>query len=157
MKIYVVITFIGLLILSACAKEEDQVEPVSKVTGQEMETTKEAVEVVKPREEAKGSVGETAEPTEAATSKPDKRVSMALAKKSGCLACHSVDKKRIGPAWNDVSEKYMEDGNAHDKIVSAIKNGSKNAWGRSSSMPPQRRVSEEDASTLANFIIHLKK
>ena len=26
-----------------------------------------------------------------------------LAKKSGCLACHSVEKKIVGPAWKDVS------------------------------------------------------
>ena len=29
-----------------------------------------------------------------------------LAKKLGCIACHSVDKKIIGPAWRDVAEKY---------------------------------------------------
>ena len=29
-----------------------------------------------------------------------------LAKKSGCLACHAVDKKVVGPAWQDVANKY---------------------------------------------------
>src|SRR3569832_1952950 len=31
-----------------------------------------------------------------------------LAKKSGCLACHSVEKKVVGPAWQDVSNKYKK-------------------------------------------------
>ena len=29
-----------------------------------------------------------------------------LAKKSGCLACHSIDKKIVGPSWADVGKKY---------------------------------------------------
>jgi cytochrome c len=29
-----------------------------------------------------------------------------LAKKNGCTACHSIDKKLVGPAWADVSKKY---------------------------------------------------
>ncbi len=31
---------------------------------------------------------------------------LGLAKKSGCLACHSVEKKVVGPAWQDVSARY---------------------------------------------------
>ncbi|MES1988402.1 MAG: cytochrome C', partial [Pseudomonadota bacterium] len=30
----------------------------------------------------------------------------ALAQKSGCLACHSVDAKVLGPAYKDVAAKY---------------------------------------------------
>jgi cytochrome c len=29
-----------------------------------------------------------------------------LAKKDNCTACHSIDKKVVGPAWMDVSKKY---------------------------------------------------
>ena len=29
-----------------------------------------------------------------------------LAKKNGCVACHSIDHKVVGPAWMDVSKKY---------------------------------------------------
>jgi cytochrome c len=32
-----------------------------------------------------------------------------LAQKSGCLACHSVDKKILGPAYKDVAAKYKGD------------------------------------------------
>ena len=28
-----------------------------------------------------------------------------LARKNNCVACHSVDKKIVGPAWMDVSKK----------------------------------------------------
>lgn len=29
-----------------------------------------------------------------------------LAKKNGCIACHKIDAKLIGPAWRDVAKKY---------------------------------------------------
>jgi cytochrome c len=33
-----------------------------------------------------------------------------LAKKLGCIACHAIDKKIVGPAWKDVAEKYTGHG-----------------------------------------------
>ena len=39
-----------------------------------------------------------------------------LAKKSGCLACHSVEKKVVGPAWKDVAAKYKGDAGAKDLV-----------------------------------------
>ena len=32
-----------------------------------------------------------------------------LLKKSGCTACHAIDKKVVGPAYVDVAEKYKGD------------------------------------------------
>ena len=29
-----------------------------------------------------------------------------LAKKNGCVACHAIDRKVMGPAWMEVSKKY---------------------------------------------------
>ena len=33
----------------------------------------------------------------------------ALAKAKGCLACHSVDKKAVGPTYRDVARKYISE------------------------------------------------
>ena len=38
---------------------------------------------------------------------------LALANKKGCMACHKVDQKVVGPAWNDVAAKVL----AADLIV----------------------------------------
>ena len=38
-----------------------------------------------------------------------------LAKKSGCLACHSIEHKVVGPAWKDVAAKYKGDAGARDR------------------------------------------
>lgn len=74
-----------------------------------------------------------------------------LAKKNGCLACHSVDKKMVGPAWKDVAAK----GAKVDELIHSIKNGSKGKWG-SVPMPPQSKMSDADIKTMATFIHGLK-
>ncbi len=79
-----------------------------------------------------------------------------LAKQSGCLSCHSVERKLLGPAWNDVSEKYQGDAGAHQTLVNSIKKGSRGKWG-GAAMPPQTRVSDENVGKLADFILGLKK
>ena len=32
-----------------------------------------------------------------------------LAKKSNCMACHAIDKKLVGPAYQEVAKKYAGD------------------------------------------------
>ncbi|MDH5694057.1 MAG: cytochrome C, partial [Gammaproteobacteria bacterium] len=45
---------------------------------------------------------------------------LTLASKSGCLACHSVEKKVVGPAWKDVSEKYKGDEGARARLIEKV-------------------------------------
>ena len=47
----------------------------------------------------------------------------ALAKAKGCLACHTVDKKLIGPFYKDVAKKYAGQKDAEAKIASTIMKG----------------------------------
>ena len=48
----------------------------------------------------------------------DEAAGLALAQKSGCLLCHSVDKKILGPAYKDVAAKYKGDKGAAAKLES---------------------------------------
>lgn len=78
-----------------------------------------------------------------------------LAKKSGCLACHSVDKKIVGPAWKDVSAKYKGDAGARDALVAKVKAGGKGNWGAVPMPPYSPRVSDADISKLVDFVLSL--
>lgn len=40
---------------------------------------------------------------------PTARADLTLAAQSGCLACHQVDSKILGPAYKDVAAKYRGD------------------------------------------------
>ena len=47
---------------------------------------------------------------------PDATAALALAKKSNCLKCHSVDKKKDGPAYKEVAAKYKGKADAEQKL-----------------------------------------
>jgi cytochrome c len=74
----------------------------------------------------------------------------ALAKAKGCTACHSVDKKLVGPAYKDVAKKYKGDAKAADTMVASILKGSQGKFGPVP-MPPNK-VTEEEAKKLAAWI-----
>ena len=80
---------------------------------------------------------------------------LALAKKSGCLACHSVEKKIVGPAWRDVGKKYKGDGAAKARLVAKVKAGGKGVWGPAPMPPYSPRVSNENIEKLVSFVLSL--
>ncbi|MEZ0317773.1 MAG: cytochrome C, partial [Methylophilaceae bacterium] len=51
----------------------------------------------------------------------DAKAAEALAQKSGCLACHSVQQKVLGPAYKDVAAKYKGDKGAEAKLIAKVK------------------------------------
>ena len=78
-----------------------------------------------------------------------------LAKNIGCLNCHIVDTKLVGPALKDIAAKYAGQAGAADMLAGKIKNGSNGVWG-AIPMPPNANVSDENAKVLADFILTLK-
>ena len=52
----------------------------------------------------------------------------ALAQRSGCRECHSVDKKIVGPAFQGVAAKYKQDAGARVALIKKIKTGGKGNW-----------------------------
>lgn len=78
-----------------------------------------------------------------------------LAKKSGCLACHAVDKKVVGPAWKDVAAKYKGDAKAKDTLIASITNGSKGKYGPAPMPGHKGRVTDADIEKLAKFALSL--
>ena len=82
---------------------------------------------------------------------------LALAKKSGCLACHSVEKKIVGPAWKDVGKKYAGDAGAKANLISKVKSGGKGVWGPAPMPPYSPRVSDANIEKLVDFILSLGK
>ena len=73
-----------------------------------------------------------------------------LATKSGCMACHKVDAKVVGPSYKDVAAKYKA-GDA-DKLAAKVKAGGSGVWG-AVPMPPNAAVKDEDIKTLVKWIL----
>jgi cytochrome c len=89
-----------------------------------------------------------------APASPPAMAQQALAQKRGCLACHAIDKKMVGPAYRDVANKYRGDKDAEAKLVEKVKKGSSGVWGPVL-MPPQP-VSDADAHALVKWILSIQ-
>jgi cytochrome c len=78
-----------------------------------------------------------------------------LAKKSNCMACHSVDKKIVGPGYQEIAKKYAGDKTAEATLAKRIKGGTAanggQKWG-AVPMPPNA-ISDADALTLTKWIL----
>lgn len=86
----------------------------------------------------------------------DTAAAQALMQKSGCSACHAIDKKIIGPAYQEVAAKYAGDKNAEANLIKKVKAGGSGVWGQVP-MPPNPQVSDADIKTLVQWILSLKK
>ena len=64
-----------------------------------------------------------------------------LAKSSGCLGCHAVDTKKVGPAYKDVAKKFK--GKSRADVVAAMKAASVHA---------SVKVSDKDLSEIVEWI-----
>lgn len=79
----------------------------------------------------------------------------ALAKSKNCLACHTVDKKLVGPAYLDVAKKYAGQKDAAAKLATKIMKGGSGVWG-AVPMPANTQVNEAEARKLADWVLSLK-
>jgi cytochrome c len=79
----------------------------------------------------------------------------ALAQKSNCLMCHSVDKKILGPAYKEVAAKYKGDKAAEARLIQKVKAGGSGAWGDMPMPPNSPQVKDEDIKTLVQWILSL--
>ena len=70
----------------------------------------------------------------------------ALAKSSGCLTCHDVATKKIGPAFKDVSAKFKGKANAEATLVAKV-SGAKDH--------PKVTASEGDVKSVVKWVLSL--
>lgn len=91
----------------------------------------------------------------------------ALAKKNNCTACHSIEKKVVGPAWMDVAKKYKGAANFEyngkeyplvEGLMLKVSKGGSGHWG---TMPmPANDASgskQADIKELVTFVLGLVK
>jgi len=56
---------------------------------------------------------------------PDEAAALALLNQSKCMSCHSVEKKKDGPAYKEVALKYKDDAEAEAKLIKHMTEPSK--------------------------------
>ena len=89
-----------------------------------------------------------------------------LAKKNNCVACHSIDKKVVGPAWMEVSKKYKQATKYtyRDKeypvlegLIMKVSKGGSGNWGTVPMPANSPAVKDEDIRELVKFVLGLAK
>ncbi len=75
-----------------------------------------------------------------------------MAKKYNCTACHAVDKKIVGPSYQDVAAKHKGDAGAVAKLVEKVKKGGAGVYGPIP-MPPNAAVPDADVKALVEWIL----
>jgi cytochrome c len=78
-----------------------------------------------------------------------------VAKANGCMTCHQIDKKILGPSYKDVAAKYRSDKGAEAALVKKVKDGGKGVWGEMA-MPPNAHVKDADIQAIVKWILTLK-
>lgn len=76
-----------------------------------------------------------------------------LAKTSGCLICHSVDKRIVGPAYKEVAKKYKGNADAAAMLAKKVSDGGSGTWGAVPMPPNKGKVAEADIKKLVAWVL----
>lgn len=83
--------------------------------------------------------------------------SEAIVKKARCVACHTADAKRVGPAYKDVATKYRGDAGASDKLFTKVRAGGSGVWGEVPMIPHGAdKISDDDLKAAIKWILALE-
>jgi len=69
-----------------------------------------------------------------------------LAQKSGCMTCHSVDTKKMGPSFKDIAKKYKGQASAEADLITKLKTGKGH---------PAVKTSDDDTKALVKWALSL--
>lgn len=76
----------------------------------------------------------------------------ALAQSQGCLGCHTVDRKLVGPSFKEIAAS----GRDRTTLINSVAKGSKGVYGSMMMPPSAPRVSDGDIATLVDYILAQK-
>jgi len=68
----------------------------------------------------------------------------ALAKSAGCMNCHDVNTKKVGPSFKDIATKYKGNADAEAKIVGALTSGKGH---------PAVKANADDVKSLVKWVL----
>lgn len=108
------------------------------------------------KEEVKTDTTATEAPADDLSSNPVYQKGLEITAKSDCFTCHKIDEKNIGPAWRDVANKYAGQDTAVKYLAEKIIKGGSGVWGEVP-MAPHPNFTQEEAETVAKYVLLLKK
>ena len=92
--------------------------------------------------------GAVAPAARAADTPPGQRIANANA----CMGCHAVDRKLVGPSFQQIAAKYKGDAQAPAKLSRKVKDGGSGVWGMIP-MPAHQSMSDADIRTVVDWVL----
>jgi cytochrome c len=84
----------------------------------------------------------------------DEASAQAVLKANKCMTCHSVDKKKDGPAYAEVANKYRDDAEAIQKIIDWLSaEHTVEIDGEEDTHPMAKARNADEVRNLANWIL----
>ncbi|WP_229311072.1 ThuA domain-containing protein [Larkinella soli] len=81
---------------------------------------------------------------------------LALIEANDCRACHSIDKKSVGPTYQQVAQKYKGEAGAAERLAKKVIAGGSGVWGEMAmSAHPQLALTE--AEEMVRYILSLSE
>ncbi len=158
LKSFAAVTAVALVIANPVSAAEDRsdvlerIMPIGKVAvaGQAEATVAEAA----PKAEQAAPEASEAAAAEMVNNLPATAAGdpAALATAKGCMACHQIATKVVGPAYKDVAAKYKGDAGAVAALVKKVKAGGVGTWGQIP-MPPQAAATDDEIKTLVEWVL----
>ncbi|HEX2826329.1 MAG TPA: c-type cytochrome [Burkholderiales bacterium] len=70
----------------------------------------------------------------------------------GCVACHALDNRVIGPSFREIAARYRGDAGAATRLAAKVKDGGAGAWG-AVPMPAHPQLAAADIESLVAWVL----
>jgi cytochrome c len=71
---------------------------------------------------------------------------------NACMACHTIEKKVVGPSYTEVGAKYKGKEAEAATLTKHVREGSSGVWGPIP-MPPNKNISDADLKIVVDWLI----
>jgi cytochrome c len=79
---------------------------------------------------------------------------LAAMDKAGCTACHTKDKKLVGPSFKEIAAKYKGQAGAEAKLAEKVRKGGSGVFGPVPMAPnPPDKISDKDLKEAVELIL----
>nr|WP_258002284.1 c-type cytochrome [Burkholderia sp. WAC0059] len=82
----------------------------------------------------------------------DAAAGLAIARTNACMGCHAVDRKLVGPSFQQIAARYKSNPGAPAYLAQKVRNGSSGVWGVIP-MPAHPQMSDADIHTVVAWVL----
>jgi cytochrome c len=75
-----------------------------------------------------------------------------IAQRNACLGCHAIDRKLVGPSFEQVASRYKGNAQAQTLLEHKVKDGGSGVWG-AIPMPAHPAMSDADIRTVVDWVL----